>query len=145
MFLSKYILKFLAKRQHKLSQLSEKNSITNQWKVFKKIIKLGKGSKFAKDHNLNGLGYKEYKEKIPLFDYEKLSPYISLISNGEKNILTQDSPMYFAITSGTTSGTKYIPLTKSMLSNQTKSVKELLLLYSYQTGQYDFSGSAMST
>ncbi len=143
MIFSKYILKFLAKRQHKLSQLSEKNTITNQWKVFKKIIELGKGSKFAKDHNLSGQSYKEYKKKVPLFDYEKLSPYISLISNGEKNILTKDSPMYFAITSGTTSGTKYIPLTKNMLSNQTRSVKELLLLYSYQTGQYDFSGSAM--
>ena len=143
MIFSKYILKFLAKRQYKLSQLSEKNSVINQWKVFKKIIELGRDSKFAKDHNLSGFSYMEYKKKVPLFDYEKLSPYISLISNGEKNILTKDSPIYFAITSGTTSGTKYIPLTKNMLSIQTRSVKELLLLYSYQTGQYDFSGSAM--
>ena len=143
MIFSKYILKFLAKRQYKLSQLSEKNSVIDQWRVFKKIIELGKGSKFAKDHNLNGLSYKEYKKKIPLFDYEKLAPYISLISAGEKNILTKGSPMYFAVTSGTTSGTKYIPLTKNMLASQTRSVKELLLLYSHQTGQYDFSGSAM--
>ena len=81
--------------------------------------------------------------KIPVSSYESYHKYIELMSKGHKNILTCDSPMYFAITSGTTSGTKYIPLTKKMWNFQSQAIKELLLLYAHQTNNYNFSNAAM--
>ena len=144
MSVSTFILRLLAKRMFKKIQTNKRLSEQKQHSIFKQIIARGKNSVFAKKFNIkNGVTYAQFCNKVKLSEYEDLKAYISRISNGEKNILTAGSPLYFAITSGTTSGTKYIPLTKEMMGIQTRAIKELLLLYAYQKNYYDISGGGM--
>ena len=75
---------------------------------------LNKGSKtlFGKDHNFDKIkNYEDFKQSVPIRDYESLKSYVELIKSGKENVLWPGKPVYFAITSGTTSGAKYIPIT----------------------------------
>lgn len=140
MGLSSFLLKWLAKKEYKKYSVNKQCAIKNQTDIFNKIMLRGRGSEFWKQKKIPNIKkYNQFQSLLPISDYESIRPFISQISNGEKNILTKGMPLYFAITSGTTSGTKYIPLTKEMLSFQTQAIKELLLLYSYQTNNYNIS------
>ena len=140
MGVSRFLLKILAKKNQKKHSLGLKNALKNQNLIFKNIITKGQSSLFGEMHQIKKCqNYDQFTKTVPIGDYESMFPYIEKISRGEKNILTKGSPLYFAITSGTTSGTKYIPLTGEMLHFQIESIKELLLLYAYQTNSYDLS------
>jgi len=144
MALSSFILKILAQKQYKKSSLMQASAIKDQSVVLKTILKRGARSLFARDLNLSKkTTYHKFKQNTPITDYEYIKPYVRKISEGKKNVLTQGAPAYFAITSGTTSGTKYIPLTKEMMSFQTQAIKELLLLYAYQANSYIISNVGM--
>jgi hypothetical protein len=144
MGLSEYLLKHLAKKEYSRSIKKERKAIELQDKTFKKIISLGKGSLFAKNNGIySNMSYHKFNKSVSIGDYEGLRPYIEKISKGFENVLTKEKVKYFAVTSGTTSGAKYIPLTSRMMSYQTSAVKSLLLLYAHQTGYYNFSDSKM--
>jgi hypothetical protein len=139
-----FILKLLAKQQYKKSVSMQGSAIENQNSILKTIIKRGRGSLFTSRLDLaNTATYNQFKNSVQITDYESIRAYITKISNGEKNILTRGAPKYFAITSGTTSGTKYIPITGEMMMIQTQAIKELLLLYAYQSGSYSISNMGM--
>ena len=139
-----FILKILAKRTVKKSISDQKNALMHQENILNNIVSRGKSSLFLKDlHHPVLKNYTDFMLSVPVSGYESYRKYIELISHGHKKVLTCDSPVYFAITSGTTSGTKYIPLTKKMWNFQSKAIKELLLLYAYQTNNYNFSNAAM--
>ncbi len=57
----------------------------------------------------------EYRDKVPIQNYDLLEPYIEKIKDGEKNILTSDEVIFFGRTSGTTGAAKFIPVTRSFL------------------------------
>ncbi len=98
------------------------NAINDQEKLFKRLIKKGSITSFAKDHGLtSNASYEDFKNKVPLNTYQDLLPYIERIQKGEKDILWPGLPLYLATTSGTTSGEKYIPVTKDSLSRGMKS------------------------
>lgn len=140
MNISSLLLKLLAKKEYKKYSLNKLSAIKNQKEIFNKIILNGSQSMFWKQNKFPKIRkYSEYQKLVSVSDYESIKPFIFKISNGEKYVLTKDSPLYFAITSGTTSGTKYIPLTRKMLHFQTQAIKELLLLYVYQTNNYNIS------
>ena len=136
--ISKYLIKLLAKQAYKNNLKSQASALEAQNKLFKKIVLLGHGSLFSKENGmLKTWNYNAFCENVKLNTYEDLRPYIERVSLGEKNILNSERVNYFAITSGTTSGTKYIPFTRSMMAHQTGAIKELLLLYVYQSGNYN--------
>ena len=84
-----------------------------QEKVFKKLISEAKNTAFGKDHHFDKIkSYKDFKKQVPIRDYEGLKNYADRVVAGEPNVLWKGKPIYFGKTSGTTSGTKYIPLTK---------------------------------
>ena len=84
-------------------------------------------------YNINkNCSISDFQKKTPINDYEDISHFIEKIANGEENVLWKGLPKYFAKTSGTTSGVKYIPLSKEMLQIQIRSTKEALLLYAWQ-------------
>ncbi|MBF25021.1 MAG: hypothetical protein CMP49_00665 [Flavobacteriales bacterium] len=144
MSISSFVVKFLAKQAYRQNIRNQKNAIEDQNNTYKSIIAFGRSSHYGKNFNItSNFKYNEYAEKIPVSKYENYKEYISLISKGEKNILTTGKPIYFAITSGTTSGTKYIPLTQKMWNYHTLAIKELLLLYAYQKNDFNFSNTAM--
>ena len=113
------------------------NPIKWQTNTFKKLIKNGVKTEFGKNHEFKNIkSYEQYKEKVPVRDYEELRPYIEKVVNGEKNILWPGKPLYFAKTSGTTSGAKYIPITKESIKTHIRSARDALLNYFLKTKNF---------
>jgi hypothetical protein len=110
-----------------------------QWKTFRSLMAGGKQTVFGKDHGFEDIKlYKDFKRQVPIRDYEALKPYVEKVLHGEKNILWKGKPAYFAKTSGTTSGTKYIPITKESVPNHINSARNALLSYVHETGNAKF-------
>lgn len=121
-----------------------KNPIETQSKVFNKLIKEAKVTKFGKDHDFKGIKtYQDFIDRVPIRDYEELKPYILNILDGEANVLWKGKPLYFAKTSGTTSGAKYIPITKESMPNHIDSARNAILLYVNETGNTGFIDGKM--
>jgi hypothetical protein len=134
-----FVAKAIAARRKKSIDKWSLNPILTQQKVFKKLITSASKTKFGLDHNFNKIkNHKDYVKNIPIRDYEGFKSYIELIKNGEKNILWKGAPIYFAITSGTTSGTKYIPITKESLPEHLNASKNAIFLYINETGNTSF-------
>tara|TARA_R110001592_G_scaffold151417_1_gene377929 strand:+ start:42838 stop:44334 length:1497 start_codon:yes stop_codon:yes gene_type:complete len=106
------------------------NPIKTQEKVFKKLISSAKNTAFGKDHDFSSIkNYSDFKNRVKVQDYEGLRPYVDRIVAGEKDVLWKGKPIYFAKTSGTTSGAKYIPITKESMPTHIKAAKNALLFY----------------
>ena len=120
------------------------NPIQTQEKVLQQLISTAAKTAFGKDHNFSTIKtYEDYKSRVPVRDYEGLKHYIERIKKGEKDVLWEGQPVYFAKTSGTTSGAKYIPLTKVSLEYQIKAAKNALLHYIVESGNYHFIDGKM--
>ncbi|MEO0872973.1 MAG: GH3 auxin-responsive promoter family protein [Bacteroidota bacterium] len=107
-----------------------------QEQVFRNLMQQGAKTRFGKDHQLQpSTTYAAFREQVPLRDYEGLKPYVELIKQGQKDVLWPGHPAYFAKTSGTTSGVKYIPLTKDSLPNHFGTARNALFNYYARTGK----------
>ena len=107
--------------------------------IFDDLIKNGSQTVFGNDHKLGVVSnHKEFKEAIPINDYEALKPYVDRMIQGENDVLWPGKPAYFAKTSGTTSGIKYIPITKDSIPNHINSARDALLNYVNQSGDGKF-------
>lgn len=110
-----------------------------QIKVFKELIRMGKRTRFGKDHDFDSIkNYDDFKARVPIRDYEQLSPYINQIKEGKADVLWPGKPEYFSKTSGTTSGTKYIPITKDSIPNHINSARNAILNYVHESDNADF-------
>ncbi len=120
------------------------NPVETQQKVFEKLILEAKNTAFGKDHNFKNItSFKEFANLVPVRDYEELKPYVDRVVSGEENILWPGKPLYFAKTSGTTSGAKYIPLTKDSMPYQIEAARNAILCYINETGKADFVDGKM--
>ena len=120
------------------------NPITTQEKVFKTLIQQAKNTAFGKDHRFAEIhSYEDFVKNVPIRDYEALYPYIERVKNAEENVLWRGKPLYFAKTSGTTSGAKYIPLTKESIPYHIQAARDAILCYIAQTGKADFVSGKM--
>lgn len=120
------------------------NPITTQEKVFKTLIQQAKNTSFGKDHRFAEIhSYEDFVKNVPIRDYEALSPYIERVKNAEENVLWRGKPLYFAKTSGTTSGAKYIPLTKESMPYHIQAARDAILCYIAQTGKAYFVSGKM--
>ncbi|MBT8185196.1 MAG: GH3 auxin-responsive promoter family protein [Eudoraea sp.] len=115
------------------------NPLDTQEKVFAELIANAKSTSFGKDHNFDEIhSYSDFVERVPVRDYEALKPYVSKVVKGEKDILWPGKPIYFAKTSGTTSGSKYIPITSESIKYQVEASRNAILNYIHETGNTDF-------
>ncbi len=115
-----------------------------QQKVFKKLISTAAGTAFGRDHQFEQIKtYADFKRLVPIRDYEQLRPYIDRVVQGEQNVLWPGKPAYFAKTSGTTSGVKYIPISKASMPEHIKAARNALLTYIHETGKADFVDGKM--
>lgn len=104
--------------------------------VFRDLMRGVAQTQFGRDHQLTAnTSYEAFREQVPLRDYEELKPYIEYIKQGKENVLWPGRPAYFAKTSGTTSGVKYIPLTKDSLPNHFGTARNALFNYYARTGK----------
>jgi hypothetical protein len=118
--------------------------VKTQEKVFQELIKTAKATKFGHDHQFDQIKTaKQFAERVPVRDYEELKKYIDLVVQGEKDILWPGKPVYFAKTSGTTSGAKYIPITQKSMPTHIKAARNAILSYIAETGHSDFVDGKM--
>jgi hypothetical protein len=115
-------------------------ALQDQDSILKELVKVGKTTEFGKDHHLDKVtSYEEFKKAVPIRDYEAFKPYIERIKEGKHNILWKGKPIYFAKTSGTTSGVKYIPISKESIPNHINTARNALLCYMAETGNTSFA------
>ncbi|MCG8306288.1 MAG: GH3 auxin-responsive promoter family protein [Cytophagales bacterium] len=133
--LSKPFAAYIVKKQRGWSL----NPGKTQQKVFRDIISKAENTAFGVDHDFASIrSHKDFVKRVPIRDYEALSPYVKKILAGGKDILWPGKPAYFAKTSGTTSGTKYIPITKDSIPNHINSARNAILSYIHETGKAQF-------
>jgi hypothetical protein len=112
------------------------NALKEQENIFTQIIRRGSDTQFGTDHDfVNIKSYEDFKQRVPVRDYEGLKIYFDRVVAGESNVLWPGRPRYFAKTSGTTSGVKYIPITSDSLPNHFGSARNALFHYFGQTGK----------
>ncbi len=120
------------------------HAIEDQEAILQHLINVGRLTQFGKDHQLeNVANYEQFKQAVPIRDYEQIKSYIELIKQGKQNILWRGKPIYFAKTSGTTSGVKYIPITKDSIPNHINTARNALLCYMAETGNTAFANGKM--
>ncbi|AEH00870.1 GH3 auxin-responsive promoter family protein [Lacinutrix sp. 5H-3-7-4] len=120
------------------------NPIETQNKVFQNLITQAEKTEFGKDHDFKNIkNHHDFVKRVPIRDYEALKPYVEKVVAGEENILWTGKPLYFAKTSGTTSGAKYIPITAESMPNHIKAARNAILLYIHETGNSKFVDGKM--
>jgi hypothetical protein len=120
------------------------NSVTLQQKTFQYLIAQAKNTAFGQDHQFEKIStYDDFKKQVPVRDYEDLRPYIDRVTHGDTDILWPGKPEYLAKTSGTTSGVKYIPISKESMPEHIKAARNALLSYIHETGKADFVDGKM--
>ena len=120
------------------------NPYKTQDNVFNYLIKNGRATVYGKEHQFEYIkSYKDFKKQVPIHDYEGLKPYIQQILDGKSDVLWKGKPKYFAKTAGTTSGAKYIPITKDSMPTHIKAARNALLFYIANTENADFVDGKM--
>jgi phenylacetate-coenzyme A ligase PaaK-like adenylate-forming protein len=144
MSLKSLAAKIFAKKVFLETQKWANNPIETQQKVFENLLNSAKNTVFGKDHDFENITtFQAFAKKVPVRDYEDLKPYINQVVQGKENILWKGKPLYFAKTSGTTSGAKYIPLTKESMPFHVIAARNAILNYIHETGNADFVNGKM--
>ena len=127
--------KLYAAWSHHKNEKWIKSPLETQEKVLKELIIQGAQTRFGKDHNFEKIkDLKTYQKEVSVRDYEGFKPYIDAILEGEKDVLWKGRPLYYAKSSGTTSGAKYIPITKASMPQHIRAAREALLNYIHHSG-----------
>ena len=134
-----FFARLFAKKIHRKNQKWIANPHQAQEKTFNFLLKTAQNTQFGKDHSFKKIeNYQDFKAQVPVRNYEGLRPYVERILQGEKDILWPGQPLYLAKTSGTTSGAKFIPLTKASMPTHITAARDALLNYIHETGNTDF-------
>ncbi len=112
--------------------------------VFRELMLRGAQTAFGREHGLHAdMSPADFRAAVPVRDYEGLKPWMDRAVAGEEGVVWPGKPLYFCKTSGTTSGAKYIPLTRESLPNHIGSARNALLAYIAETGKADFVDGKM--
>jgi hypothetical protein len=138
--LSKVFAAFVNRQLNTIRQ----NALALQQKTFTNLIHEAKATSFGTDHDFGDINnYDDFKRNVPVRDYEQLRPYIERVVKGEEDVMWPGKPTYLAKTSGTTSGIKYIPISKQSMPEHIKAARNALLSYIHETGNADFVDGKM--
>lgn len=144
MSLKSVLAKIYAAYLFKKNQAWITKPIEAQERVFNSLIKKAKETKFGKTHAFETIQtYEDFCKQVPVRDYEGIKIYIDEVVKGKENILWPGKPIYFAKTSGTTSGAKYIPLTAESMPYHIEAARDAILNYIHETGKADFVNGKM--
>ncbi|WP_353165647.1 GH3 auxin-responsive promoter family protein [Empedobacter brevis] len=139
-FLAKIFAKYIVKKEQKWID----HPLETQDKILNELIVAAKNTKFGRDHHFDEIKtYDDFKQYVPVQDYEGLKHYFDQVIEGQSDILWPGKPLYLAKTSGTTSGAKYIPLTKESVPSHIHSARNALLYYIHETQNSNFVNGKM--
>ena len=143
-FLKKKAALIWAKKHVQKAEEFKKNSEKNQEELLLSLVNTAKKTLFGRTYDFENIkSVKDFQEKVPVADYEDLKPYIEKVKRGQRDILWTETPEYFAKTSGTTSGSKYIPISKEGMPFQVKGAQSALFHYIAKKNNADFVGGKM--
>lgn len=144
MSLKAFFAKQFAAIIHNKTQKWVKNPVATQQRIFEQLLAEAKNTQFGKDHHFSEIKtFADFTRNVPVRDYEELKPYVDRVVKGEEDVLWKGKPIYFAKTSGTTSGAKYIPLTKESMPYHIEAARNAILSYIHETGKADFVDGKM--
>ena len=144
MSLKSFAAKIFANYIKRQTQSWASKPVETQQKVFQQLIQQAKNTSFGKDHSFDKIqSTQDFAQQVPIRDYEELKPYVNQVVEGKADILWPGKPLYFAKTSGTTSGAKYIPLTKESMPTHINGARNAILNYIAETGKADFVDGKM--
>lgn len=133
--LSRPLARYMVKQQQEW--IARSVEVQEKWRA--ELVSKAAATQFGKDHFFKDIrSYDDFKQAVPVSDYEDLKPYVEKIKSGESDILWPGKPLYFAKTSGTTSGTKYIPISRDSISNHINSARNAILTYIEETQKSAF-------
>lgn len=138
-FLKKNAALIWAKKHVQKAEEFKKNAESDQEKLLLSLTNTAQKTLFGREHDFENIhSVKDFQERVKISDYEDLKPYIERVKKGQANILWTDTPEYFAKTSGTTSGSKYIPISKEGMPFQIKGAQSALFHYIAKKNNADF-------
>ena len=144
MSLKSFASKIFAKKVAKKTSKWIDNPIDTQNRVFNEILQKAANTRFGQDHGFSEIhSHADFLQRVPIRDYEDLKMYVNQVVAGKEDILWPGKPLYFAKTSGTTSGAKYIPITKESIKHQVEASRNAILNYIHETGNSDFVDGKM--
>ncbi|MBL7814239.1 MAG: GH3 auxin-responsive promoter family protein [Saprospiraceae bacterium] len=138
------LLKHYFQWQARAMRLDKANAVDNQWYALHDLVNKAQKTAFGKDHDFVSIKtYQDFKQRVPLRTYADIEPYIQRIFEGENDVLWQGKPLFFAKTSGTTSGVKYIPVTSDYIQSRQKGSQFAAANLSQIVGNLDFWGDKL--
>lgn len=139
MSLKSFVAKIIAKNVARKTAKWANDPINTQERVFAKLIARASRTRFGIDHRFEAIkSHAEFVRYVPIRDYEALKPYVAQVVEGKEDVLWPGKPLYFAKTSGTTSGVKYIPITNDSIKNQVAASRNAILHYIHESKNSDF-------
>ena len=143
-FLKKKIALIWAKKHVKETENFKQNAVEDQEKLLLSLVKTAEKTLFGREHQFENIkSIQDFQSKVQIADYEDLKPYIEKVKKGQRNILWTETPEYFAKTSGTTSGSKYIPISKEGMPFQIAAAQSAIFHYINQRNNADFVSGKM--
>ena len=140
MKIKSFLAKPFANYIHKQIKKGMETAVQDQQSIFNHLIKAAAKTEFGNEHQFESVkSYEDFVKLVPIRDYEAFKPYIEKIKLGKHNVLWKGQPIYFAKTSGTTSGVKYIPISKDSIPNHINTARNALLCYMAETGNTKFA------
>jgi hypothetical protein len=134
-----FFAKPLAARVVKKYRLSQQQAFERQDFWLKQMVAKAEKTLFGRGHSFSKIkNYLDYRSNVPIFEYEDIKPYIDEVVAGKEDILWPGKPAYFAKTSGTTSGVKYIPISSDSMPFHITAARDALLHYVYYSGNASF-------
>ncbi len=144
MSIKSFAARIFARQISKKTAKWVKSPIETQERVFQNLVRSASRTQFGKDHNFEVIKtYSDFIKNVPVRDYEELKIYVEKVVEGKENVLWPGKPLYFAKTSGTTSGAKYIPITEESIKHQVEASRNAILNYIHETGNADFVDGKM--
>ena len=143
-FIKKKIALVWAKKHVKQTESFKQNAVEDQEKLLISLVKTAEKTLFGREHQFEAIkNVQDFQNHVKIADYEELKPYIEKVKKGQRNILWTDTPEYFAKTSGTTSGSKYIPISKEGMPYQIAAAQSAIFHYISQKNNADFVAGKM--
>lgn len=143
-FIKKKIALIWAKKHIEKSKSFKTKAIKDQQELLLDLVKTAKKTLFGREHQFEAIkSIEDFQKNVPVADYEDLKPYIEKVKKGQSKILWPDLPEYFAKTSGTTSGSKYIPISKEAMPFQVAAAQSAIFHYIGKKNNADFVGGKM--
>ena len=112
------------------------NPLKLQEEALFSILDKARYTEFGRKYGFDSVkSIKAYQQKLPLFRYNDIKPWVEKTIKGKSNVLWQGRISDFALSSGTTSGNKYIPISKELINTNRRAALDCAALYLKESGE----------